>query len=238
MPVGAVDQDIKTALEQYQKRSQFRAPDIPDFVQEMAKQKQHYIYNVGPFAWPVSHGTTGSFTIPACDEGKPYSKPLILDGIVFETYIVAEGTLASYQWDGKKIALETLGVGQRRSPVQSLIAWGCFLAEGEKPTSAELKAANDALDQKASDLVSEARLAWQQNQATAWQTITKAHRYGATRLKLSASDDKWLGEYSPTKEVQCGACFVNIPNAKATICHNCKSALNGVDGGLRPIKVS
>jgi hypothetical protein len=233
-----VDQDVKAAIEQFQLRKQFRAPEVPEVISEMAQQKQYYIYNVGPYDWAVSHGTTGSFTIPACEKDKAHSKPLIIDGIVFETYIIAENTLASYQWDGKKMALETLGVGPRRSPVQSLVPWGCFLAEGKEPNAKEIKAANEALDRKASELVAEANIAFQQNPGAAWQTITQKHRDAAARMKLSPSEYKWLGEYTPGKEVQCGACFVTIPNAKATICHNCKSALNGIDGGLKPIKVS
>ena len=61
-----VDQDVKAAIEQYHLRSQYREPEIPEIIRNMAKEKQFHVYNVGPWEWKVSHGTTGQFTIPAC----------------------------------------------------------------------------------------------------------------------------------------------------------------------------
>lgn len=231
-----LDTEVKSLIDQFRGRteqslrSQFRQPDIPEVMRKFAKENQHFIYNVGPWPWQISAGTTGTFTIPACGEKETVSAPLVIDAVIWETYIVDGGVLANQDWDGAKITQEILGHGPMRGPQESLIPWGCFLAASERPTAQEIAKANKALDAKASQLVSEARIEFQKNPVKAQELIGEKHRWAAGRLNLNAKSEKWLSEYEPKKEAQCYKCFDNI-NPLATICKTCKHELNGVDGG-------
>lgn len=122
-----------------------------------------FIFNVGPRDFQVST-PRGLLHIPACPEGKPYSEPLAIDGLVLSEYDLGDsggamGTTADPGLDSASAAGEKLyGVADdiigKHSTAAALglmttnLEWfGVFSTANNPPTKEELDAARGKLRQ-------------------------------------------------------------------------------------------
>ena len=123
---------------------------IPDF---MAKRfPPVYVYNIYPREQVRLLGSLGRFVIPACEPGKPYSKPLIVNGFIADEYDLGDGK-GNMSWNaeaGEDVARDVVGYksySAELSPVSTNYEWwGCFIAKGEVPTKEELDEAHAKLE--------------------------------------------------------------------------------------------
>jgi hypothetical protein len=101
-----------------------------------------YIFNLLAIPWVVPKGSSGTFTIPACDPGEPYSKPMILPSVVMDSYFI-ESELKTHSVSGEFMAQDIIHptIGGNWSFGQNLDDLGCFWTRNEVPTEKELAAA-------------------------------------------------------------------------------------------------
>ena len=111
-----------------------------------------YIYNIYPRQHSVSLGGLGTYVIPACEPGKPYSKPCIVNGFIADEYDLGDGK-GNMSWNaeqGEEVAKDVVGIGSYTAELSPLTTnrewWGCFIAKGETPTPEELSAAKEKLE--------------------------------------------------------------------------------------------
>jgi hypothetical protein len=148
----------------------------------------------------------------------PYSKPLVLPGLVFEHYDKGEGELALNYWDGRDVAKDITGESEG-VPDNDLRNWGVFIAAGEKPTQAELVEAKNRLTATMQKFLQQGDLLYAGDQKDRNQLST-IHRKAAT----------FLGQYrlwdvTPVQMIDCKFCFAKV-NPAAAKCNSCGSILD------------
>lgn len=110
-----------------------------------------YIFNIGPRSWAKGNGAQGRYEIPACEAGKPYSKPLVIDGLVLSEYDLGDGAgnMATAVDPGAEVASDIVGTRSTSAALDlfttNLEWFGVFATVNEKPTKAELEAAREKL---------------------------------------------------------------------------------------------
>jgi hypothetical protein len=194
------------------------APQVPDIIKQVSDEHAVYIFNVGPKTWNQGMGGRGVFVIPACGEGKECSTGLKIGGIFSETIPVDMKKLEIRNEDGYAVALDIIGLGQGKSPANSLLRWGVFLSRTATPSTMELDKANRALDETAAKLVQEADDFYNAGPAE-YKNITLDHRWAANRTNQKRA---WMQPL--VKMDVCPAC--QEPLKPGTVVHNCGAVLD------------
>jgi hypothetical protein len=191
-------------------------PVLPE-IEELKKKKVH-IFNVGPWAQTVNTGSTGSFTIPACPEGKEYVELLVSDGkgnqvppisyIMDELYPNSEDEYRRLQERGKDFAKSMIGLGRGQSPRNALTHFGVFVAEGETPTKAELTTANELLKARCSEIQREILNMYNTDRTVFSKCVRPAVHFVAARvLGLdNPIDSPYMNAAAPQGRTKCKMC--------------------------------
>lgn len=197
-----------------------RLQPVPASLKKFMDENRLYIHNVGPWSHERSMGSLGTYYIPKCEDGKAYATMTReLPGIVMEPIPVNESTFSYNQDDGRYVADQIMGVGSFLNPINSLMKFGVFISDFEKPTKEELAAAQVELKAHFENLVSEARRAYEQGPAESEGTIRAQHRLAA--LKLNLPDEAWLKNATPTSRQKCPVCGTMAGNEQI-MCASCK----------------
>lgn len=207
--------------------------DVPESVKQWAKDHPVRIFNVGPWPQRVMLGTLGTFYIPACPQDEACvemtkkladgSQVPALEGLIFEP-IREDGRMSIRQHDGKLVAMDIVGIGPFQAPQNALTKFGVFIAEGERPTAAELKKAQAALHKYLESLVIDARKAQQDGKTD--QVVGADHFMAARLLKLNPNTETWMktGTAVATNE-ECPNCGTPY-RAGLAQCRECKMVLD------------
>jgi len=198
---------------------------------EMFKERKRipvHIFNVGPFAHFINTGSTGTFYIPACPEGKEYiemATPLF--ELVDEIYPRTRNSEPKRLYEeGRKFAVEILGEGRNQDKRNSKRSVGVFIAAGERPTAKELEAAREELRKTAAKQILFMDTIWDRDRKLAYE-VFRPETFGAYArvMGLSGKEKGWLTQGTPSNKVNCRWCQEPVdPNAP--ICHNCKNVVN------------
>src|SRR5512146_1736677 len=109
---------VVTAQDAMAARANLNKKVIDPVPEKMLKQgKPIRIYNVGPWTWTRPMASLGTFTVPACEPGKPYSKPLEIPYILRETvpHEASNWKMTNRFEDGVDVAKAILGEGPFQS---------------------------------------------------------------------------------------------------------------------------
>lgn len=197
-----------------------RGRAIPPVLYEIEelKSKKVHIFNVGPWPLLVNTGSTGSFLIPACPEGNPYVELLVRDAngndvppisyIMDELYPQSEDEYRRLQERGKDFARSMIGLGRGQSPGNALTHQGVFVANGEKPTKAELEEAHALLRLYCEGVVRQIADIYQTDRKAFSQIVRpKVHFVAAHYLNLdNPVDSPWMTSAAPKGRKKCELC--------------------------------
>lgn len=187
-----------------------RTQKIPKMIQKLSDESKVYIFNVGPWKQNQSMGSLGTFYIPECEDGKQYSKPLAIDGLVIEHYPLRENVLDVLMDEegstGWEIAHQIIGIGKQLSPSNSLTRYGVFVSRSNPPAKEDVTKAREALHQHCQVLVNEANQSITEGNSR--QTIDpKQHFVAARILKKTVAECPWLSRDVNTEERKsCDVC--------------------------------
>lgn len=168
------------------------------------------IVNVGPYAQIVEQ-TYGRFKIDACPKELPYTVLVIRPAT--EKYDLGDDRKGDAWWEPRAIAEDIV-------KANGLARMGVFVAEGSRPTQAEVAAAKGRLEAWYHELIAEGDAFYAANRDVARNGITDNHRkavlyYGQTR--------DWA--YVPSKMQACPFC-TEMVRPGATMCKHCNAVLN------------
>jgi len=204
-------------------------PELPT-VKELSEKTQVYIFNVGPWAHTQFMGSLGRFIIPACEEGKAYSKALIIPGIVSELYPETERSMKREMSDGYEVALQIIGVGAHMAPSNALTRYGVAVSRQWPPTKEEIATAFEALRKgELEALIREANTAMATGPQALEQVMGNSDRHyiAARLLKKTTAECPWLARtaVSNSQNIDCKFCGEPMkPNLAK--CPNCKEIVN------------
>ena len=173
--------------------------------------------------------------IPACEEGKPYSKPFVIADVVqMPVRNLTSGEMDTRGVDGKFLAQDALNPEDPRGNWRTVRAlnqaaslnegtnlyhWGVFWTVNEVPSAEELKAANGRRDAYYNRLIEEAKALWMAGTEGRRQ-IGNTHRRAASYFHL---EFEWNQLYRPTMD--CPGCGSRVPQ-NAAICPNCPATFD------------
>jgi len=208
-----------------------RIPKLDPMMQKISEERQVYIFNVGPWPHFRTLGSAGSWFIPACEKDKEYAAMRPIPGVVTELIPVDEKNFELRQetggenYDkggGRYLAEQILGIGKMLPPSYSLVKYGCFIGEGNKPapTKTELGFAREALLGYFKELVEEARNAYGLGPKEFAETVRKGLHHVAARA-LNLNDEPWMVKGNPEARIRCEACGTMV-EAGTKICPNAK----------------
>jgi len=185
-------------------------PPTPAIYQRVSQENRLFIFNVGPWRHKRELGSAGTFFIPACPEGKDYSDPVIIMGVVEEPYPINEVKCENLITEGTDLANQVLGEGPFIPKSTSFRPFGVFISNSEKPTKEELAAAKAELAQKYLELVNEASTAFANGHKEAQEVIRPEWHFVAARaLRKSEAECPWLGNtQTPAARSECPGCGV------------------------------
>jgi hypothetical protein len=191
-------------------------PVLPEI--EELKNKKVHVFNVGPWPLLVNTGSTGSFLIPACPEGKEFVELLVRDKngddvppisyIMDELYPQSEDEYRRLQERGKDFAKSMIGLGRGQSPSNALTHQGVFVAEGEKPMAQELEGAHAKLRAYCEGVVRQIADIYATDRKAFSQIVRpKVHFVAAHYLNLdNPVDAPWMTSAAPVGRVKCKMC--------------------------------
>ena len=206
---------------------------VPDYLLDLQHADKVYIFNV----YKREHRVDlvpgiGAVIIPACPEGRQYSDPVIIPGLVFEYYDAGDGR---YPFRQSPARTKTARNGRTTPGVigdvlkdyapkgmysPNLVQWGCFAAAGSTPTQAEISQANRELRQTAEMFMNDAQSKFMQG-PNMRSEINAVHRELAGLLNLRPV---WMEEETQERGV-CPACGGNIALGVAK-CFHCSAILD------------
>jgi hypothetical protein len=170
------------------------------------------IFNIGPIEHKVEKGTAGTFIIPACELGEPYSKPLRIPHPWVDTYIMEmerKTHIVSAEFMAQDIIRPTIGAdwsfGQNRDDL------GCFWTRNEVPSPEELMKARGMLENTFRKLLTEATTI---ETTGNFNEITPLMRIAATYFQ---EDRSWNRIYR--KQAECPNCGGQVKDG--IISHSC-----------------
>lgn len=202
-------------------------PPMLDIVKKVSNENKVYIFNVGPWAQSRLLGSLGQFFIEPCPEGKDYSKPIVLNGIVREYYPINEMKMEPIDEDGDFIAQQILGVGPHLSPRASFVPYGVFISHNNPPLKAEVEKAKGELHKLFLELVTQADLAYSMGPKSADDTIRpETHFVAARALGKTETDCAWLkNAVVPAERKECPSCGARY-KLGLILCRECKFILD------------
>lgn len=201
-------------------------PQVSETLRRIAEEKKVHIFNIYPVSWRKSLGSLGTFTIPACaDNGSqrpedwaPYSKALIVPGLVFESFDMGTKHLSMAHWDGMDVAKDILGLTDGLA-ANSLERWGVFIAAGATPTKEELLQAKKRLSATMAEALQEGDRKWRGSDKER-KELSDYHKRAAQYLNQKREWDSLAAE-----QVSCKFCGEPIkPNLIK--CPQCREILD------------
>lgn len=114
------------------------SPDQP-----LASAKyQVFIFNVGAMRHEVAKGSVGTFVVPPCDPTEEYSEPLVIPGIVHDSYMI-EQEMKTHSVKGEFMAQDIVHpqIGASWSFGQNLDDFGVFWTLDNPPKPEQIAAA-------------------------------------------------------------------------------------------------
>lgn len=176
------------------RRQEWRIPKMSKTMQEASERNKVHIFNVGAKQWIQYMGGLGTFVIAACEEGKRYSKPCIVPGIIAETNKKDGEIVRMPEEEGAAVALDIIGQGPFKNQSQDLTKYGVFIAKGSTPTEEELEAAEEKRDAYYSGLIQEADSAFEVNggmETNNGHTQSNIQRHHIDAAKAMNVDRPW-----------------------------------------------
>lgn len=204
---------------------QRRVPQFLGVLDQAAKSKTFYIFNVGPWPQAINTGGTGWFYVPGCPADKEYTVcERVIPGIVSELTIKDEYEYNRLMDDGWRFAQEVVGDGRGRDPQQSHRHYGLFPSEHEKPTRAEIDGARKMLHTRCSEIVREARDLYAMDRKTFTQVVKRERHFMAAEV-LGLNDEVWMIEQTPVNRIKCPFCGA-ASEAGSVKCHKCNEIID------------
>lgn len=119
----------------------------PDAHVMLAPPYKVYIFNIAPLQHRVEKGSAGTFTIPECEMGESYGKPLILPSVVMDSYFV-ESEMKTHSVSGEFMAQDIVHptIGANWSFGQNLDDLGVFWTKNNPPTEKEIGVARTRME--------------------------------------------------------------------------------------------
>src|SRR5215469_13732166 len=103
---------------------------VPEFLRRQSKDV--YICNIYPWAHQARLGSLGTFYVPACAPGKPYSAPCVVPNFIADEYPLADGqgTMSWTAEEGRKVAEDVVGMHSYHNDLGPMTTniewWGVF----------------------------------------------------------------------------------------------------------------
>jgi hypothetical protein len=208
------------ALAHIQSHNARRKQAIPE---QLKNGKTIKVFNIYDQTHVIPQGSIGTFTIKACEPGKPYSDPCEIQALYFDEYpydMDLNGIKTTYNMvDGQDVAKEVVGTASHKDKSANLTRWGVFIAAGDVPTKEELDAAKAKLTQTMVELVAQADKIAMQGPLEA-KNIGEHHRKAAKFLNQKRDWSEVSGQLD-----QCPACFESI-NPGSAVCKHCEAVLD------------
>ena len=113
-------------------------PPQPDEIAAWSEANLIYIYNVSPEKFVIEHPLVGKITINACPEGKPYSEPTIIKGMIPYGVRVEMQSGELRHESGRQFAVDALGLGAFKNQANSLVRRGVFIAANDTFDGADM----------------------------------------------------------------------------------------------------
>lgn len=223
MPQAMPEIEARIAAEQAVLNGRHRfIPQTPEIFRKASEANRVYIINVGPWAHVRELGSAGTFRIPACPEGREYSDPVVIDGVVDEPYPINEAECKMIQTSGGDLAGQIIGEGPFIPKASSFAPFGVFISPAPVPTKEQIAKANAALQQKHLDHIREANAAFMKDPTNKDGIIQAAyHVVSAHALKKSKAECPWLGEsLAPAGRDNCPSCGA-VYNVGIMKCKDC-----------------
>jgi hypothetical protein len=182
-------------------------PETPDIYRQVSEQNRVYLFNVGPWKHVREMGSAGTFIMYPCPEGKEYSEPLALNGVVEEPYPISEAQCTVLTTTGTALAEQIMGIGPHTSPNSSLVPFGVFMDTSEVPSKQKLAEAKRRLSEKYLEFVREANEAYAQGPAGRSIINPDYHFVAARKLRKTAAECRWLEDSeAPAERSNCPGC--------------------------------
>jgi hypothetical protein len=194
-------------------------PTMPDIVRRVSEENRIYVFNVGPWRHVREMGSAGNWAIPACPDGKEYSEPVVIDGVMSEPYPMSEVAMSMLplaakarqlagDGEGWDFALQVLGEGPHIPRNASFKPFGVFLSKSNPPQKQEVADARRLLNQKYLELVRSASEAWALGPARAGEVIQASfHHVAARALRKTEAECPWLANTEQLAErADCPSC--------------------------------
>lgn len=199
------------------------AREVAGFDKSLFKDiKSIKIFNVGNKKWEANLGSLGTWTIQPCPEGQEYSVCTEVPGVLFDGIPTDMKRIEQRPVSGKEVVADIIGVGPFKAANQDLTQYGVFVAEGDEPTTAEIKAARTKLEQNFIALVKEADDFFAQGPLEL-KNIGPQHREACRALK---QDRDWAR--GAIAMVECPGCASPVNPAAAIHAgqHGCGAVIN------------
>lgn len=160
---------------------------------------QVYIFNIGGVRHEVPKGSVGMFIVPACEDGKVYSDPLVIPGYVHDSYFI-EQEMKTHTVTGEFMAQDIVHpqIGASWSFGQNLDDFGVFWTKNNPPNDQELSTARAKMEKTYRKLLQIATVAETTNRL---DDITPLMRLAASYF---GEDRAWNRIYK--KETECPGC--------------------------------
>lgn len=106
-----------------------------------------FIFNIGVMQHIVTKGSVGTFVVPPCDSAEPFSAPLVIPGMVHDSYFI-EQEMKTHSVTGEFMAQDIVHpqIGASWSYGQNLDDLGVFWTRNNPPTQGELNEARQKLE--------------------------------------------------------------------------------------------
>ena len=201
--------ESRGAIADYVKSINVRhTPRRPKIYEKVSKENTVYIFNVGPWMHKRETGSTGTFFIPACPAGKPYSEPLAIEGILEEPYPDNEVAMKMLEpQDGQFFANQIIGKGPHSTPGMNLEAFGVFISVDKTPSKGQIAEALARLQIKFQELVREMNASWDRDRDKGKVFQDEWHRVAALALKKTNTECPWLTDTTQAaNREECAGC--------------------------------
>ena len=224
MPVTA--QQVQAEISQFMGQNQRTVEPVIPSILRRAEEEALYIFNVSPWPYMQNLGTLGTRVVPACEEGRRYSKPLVIPGTVVEYVPANESQMRPILHDGEQVANDIVGIGPHLMPYNSLVRRGCFVSHSNPPKAEEVAEAHEKLLLWCDTLIKQANDAAAQSPKVLQDMIAAEHYTAAKIRKKTPGECPWLvGTVQSADRADCPFCMTAIP-LNVPKCPNCKEIVN------------
>lgn len=207
--VVTLEEARKAVAAESRKRNFKIVEQIPGIISGLAKEKAIFIFNVGPKTFTRSLGSLGTYTVPACPDGKQVSPPLKIDGVILERVATDMDKMANRYEEGLAVAQDILFIGRGYTPDLNMENQGLFICETPTPSKEQISEAKRKLRLSLQKVVDHADILEGQGKR---DQIGEMEREAARTLGVTKA---WLST-APKEASECPACgqMVNIEAVK------------------------